>query len=469
MGIARIYQCSRATPGLCTGTASDPQPQLVDSQSVTLTEQAAAIVVPNVVAADTVTLASDTGSVTVAGGGGNADPTLLPIASGQGGNSGAYTAFGVPSMVAGGFYDDPVTSVTVYKVTATAQEPGVTVMVPPYAEFGPHISLPWLNALGETCYTVSTLGEFGNGRFVDLNYTLMLAKGGTPAQRVFNYRNGPAPTSQLRTAFSYNLGTPRICYYLGGTTLNRYNTETNTDANTGNFPRAGMGDTQLHNDINDRWFASRINATGICYTWDSVNNVLHNWGAINDEIHMSRAGVYVWALNSTSDYRQGVLADGPPWSDVFPPAFENSHCAQPTTGFLVGPDPSTGPGPTLHYWDPDTSTWPALGSAGEGCWAHGAGQWHYDNPGGTATWVVSSSYSAGGCPNLADAIGYYRLNDTNLSLVRLLCHHYSSAIDYFAQPHATPSPDGKLVMFGSDMLGADGGNIRSFVALVPTS
>src|SRR5438128_7201445 len=49
-----------------------------------------------------------------------ADPTLLPVASGQGPNMAAYTALNVASQPAGFSYTDPVTGAKGWKVTSSS-------------------------------------------------------------------------------------------------------------------------------------------------------------------------------------------------------------------------------------------------------------------------------------------------------------------------------------------------------------
>jgi len=48
---------------------------------------------------------------------------------------------------------------------------------------------------------------------------------------------------------------------------------------------------------------------------------------------------------------------------------------------------------------------------------------------------------------------------------RLLLHHYSVGITYWDSPWGTPSPDGKVVIFNSNMNGY--GRYDLFVAEVP--
>jgi len=48
---------------------------------------------------------------------------------------------------------------------------------------------------------------------------------------------------------------------------------------------------------------------------------------------------------------------------------------------------------------------------------------------------------------------------------RLVVHHYSASPTYYADPFAQPSPDGKVVIFNSNMNGS--GRYDLFVAEIP--
>jgi len=399
------------------------------------------------------------------GGGDTADPTLLPVATGQAQNSGAYNALNVPGMAAGTSYLDPVVGTRVYKCSNPAFTPGDDNQPPHYAEFGPHVSCPWIHPVtGRTMYTLSTLGQFAGGRLIDFDYTLALTGA---VGVVSNWRT--TPWDELEMGFSFNLSTPRICYYSAGGPVTRFDTGTMAAANTGFFPGPTLADREFMLDKNDAWFVGKTTPDEVVRTWNSQTNQSQNWGVSGNEPKLDRNGGYIYSVETSTDYRQGSLAAGPPWTNPFPADWGASHEATPGNGLLMAADPTTGGGSTLERWDPVTLTRTYLGTGGQGCWAHGAGQWVHGNGAGLLMWVPSSIYDP--CGSLSLAIGYFRFNDTNLTNVRLLCHHYSDAqggLDYFAQPHATPSPDGKIILFGSNML-VTSGRVDSFVALVPTS
>ncbi len=70
---------------------------------------------------------------------------------------------------------------------------------------------------------------------------------------------------------------------------------------------------------------------------------------------------------------------------------------------------------------------------------------------------------------LHEGVGFWQISDVTASNWRLLAHHYSAEdkTDYYTQPHATISPDGKVVMWGSEM-NVVTGRVDVFIALTPT-
>ena len=87
-----------------------------------------------------------------------------------------------------------------------------------------------------------------------------------------------------------------------------------------------------------------------------------------------------------------------------------------------------------------------VGSSG-----HRAGQWVVGNDAGTSQWYVASHYAGSTLPG-ALAVVFVRADGSD---VRFLAHHYSKGTaSYRRQPHATVSPDGRLVAFELDKIGA---------------
>ena len=77
----------------------------------------------------------------------------------------------------------------------------------------------------------------------------------------------------------------------------------------------------------------------------------------------------------------------------------------------------------------------------------------HGNEPGLDRWVLASAYNGGSERLLHEGVGFWQISDVTASNWRLLAHHYSAGNkrDYYTQPHATMSPDGKVVMWGSEM------------------
>src|SRR6266853_1424390 len=123
-------------------------------------------------------------------------------------------------------------------------------------------------------------------------------------------------------------------------------------------------------------------------------------------------------------------------------------------GWFVG----LGDGSTAFAWNSAT----ALGSDEAGNWIQSdaevggnlSRQWSYLTGTGVQPWSSLLLWN--------QAIGVQRADGSDQ---RLLLHHYSVGITYWDSPWGTPSPDGKVVIFNSNMNGS--GRYDLFVAEVP--
>jgi len=401
-------------------------------------------------------------------GGGPADPTLLPVATKQAPYLRAYEALGVGALKAGGSYLDPATGVTVYRVTDAHTPAGNQRAVPDYADGGPFMSLPWTSG-GKTYYTLYLQVRVGSNEhyLVDFNY-------GDGA--FSNWRGAPTGASgELLWSFSSSPATPRIAYYLAGRTLHRYDTEGMTQANIGNFPHTfgiGKDGDWLSVDTNDRWFVCQEKFDGgTIAAWNSQTNVEHRGATA--EPHMIRDGSFVMGAEdraSTHENLSGQVVSNTALLNLATgvltrPDQPESHPAGAANGFFMSVNPHQRGGPQLYRFEAATATQTRLGGRGAiiGGSGHFAGQWVVDNLPGLSMWMLFSGWGSRGLLN--NAIAFIPFNATPDN-VRLLAHHYSQVTDYYAQPHATVSPDGRLVLFGSDMNAS--GRIDAFLVKVPT-
>jgi hypothetical protein len=379
----------------------------------------------------------------------------------------AYNGLNVRGMAAGTSYADPVTGVRVWKATSATVPSANSYAVNLYSEGPTQVSREWAPGR-HTVLTVLSSGAFYLGDF----------------QRGVGFSNWrPLPGGSTHLTFSKNAATPRIAYITTSDgRLRRYDTGTNSWADTGLFPAAfnsGNG-VWLQQDRNDRWFVALGAVGGSVIAWNSQTGELRSRTVSGlDEPYFDKDGRYVfmnhgsttstiWDLQSNTTY--GIRAPGASGFGHMPAL----------RSFFLAADVNTGNG-IMPIWRLDPT--PAgnhvqIGTFNNGYSPdfHWSGQWLQDagelpNEDLTRQWALVSTFNetftaTGG--GVKEGIGLMRLDGSDL---RLLAHHYSTNfgggdLGYWSQPHATTSPDGKLVLFSSSMLGS--GRADLFAIEVPT-
>jgi len=399
---------------------------------------------------------------------GVADPTLLPVASGQAPNFAAYSALNVASQPAGFSYNDPVTGVRIWKVSSsTVPLVNGTGVGHDYSDGGNEVSLGW--GTNNNTHTIMMLpnGISGNNYIVDFtrgvgfsNYRLLTVQ----------------PLRDLCFSFSNLASQPRIAYILTGSQLVRYNTATLQVENTGNFPLAISAFGWLHHDKNDVWFTGLLADNVTVWAWNSqTNQYLTHYESWTNEGRLERDGRYI-ALNGGNNGTSVRLWDlstntlGPTQTD---PTYWFAHVGNLRGGLWITEDAnitnplaedvySVGGGQIVKTQLSYTS--------GSGLLAHHSGNWVQSDAdlGGNLAkqWYYTSGYYTTGSGWLwLNAVGLGRADGSDR---RLLCHHYDVSLfttQYYATPWGKPSPDGKVVIFDSDMNGS--GRYDLFVAEVP--
>jgi hypothetical protein len=395
---------------------------------------------------------------------GSADPTRLPVATGQVPNVVAYLALDVPGQPAGFSYRDPETGVRVWKVTSSTTPTANSGVGHDYSDGPNEVSLGW--------------GPNNN------THTILIGRGArdyhvvdfTRGAGFSNYRRLPVqPRQDLGVSFSNLPNQARIAYILTGSQVVRFNTASMQVENTGNFPinlSAVGGFGWLQHDKNDMWFAGLTNDQSTAFAWNSQTNELrtHSESWLN-EPRLERDGRYIALTNTNSTIRIWDLVTntfGPTQSDrihiwlghnanlrgqwvttdVNASAPFDLDRYYPSGGQIVKTrilDNSAGPG--VHHSGNWVQSDPELGNNLNKQWSFVSG---VDNTAFTATALWKQG------------IGVVRSDGSD---TRLLLHHYSATSTYWADPFAKPSPDGKVVIFNSDMRGS--GRYDLFVAEMP--
>ena len=401
------------------------------------------------------------------------DLTQLPMATGQAPNVSAYSALNVGGMAAGGSYRDPVSNVRVWKVTSGSMPAANPGAHHDYADGAVQVSRGW--GAGGNSHTLLVYLDYVGFYLVDFTRGVGLSNWRQPAA---------GPSGDLAFTFSNNPATPQIAYVYTGSQLVRLNTATNQVQNTGNFPKSGGGGW-LQQDKNDAWFVYTSGPDQVT-AWNSqTNQTLPRTFAGLDEPRLERDGRYAAVIAGSGVYGWDLQTNT--LTAVMPrSAAPFYHAASARRYFYsFNSDLSA---PWQDYRLDFTSGSPVRTQFGPsvGVYVHGAGQWIQDDAsvGGDLTkqWVVLSTYDRGPSvpqsptdPNpqtgvmdtrnlLQNAIGYRRLDGSEARYLVGWYGSYNSG-DYWALPKGTPSPDGKVVVFDSEMNAA--GRYDAFIAEVP--
>ncbi len=361
----------------------------------------------------------------------------------------AYDALNVPAMRAGQSFSDPVTGVRTVKVTdSRTPQGGDGNWVVFYSTLGLQISQPWGPNWDQ--YTLIFHSPTGSPHLVD--YQL----GGTTS----NYR--AAPAGEGRTSFARTPGNERILYVQTGSQLRRYDTASDSYADTGRFPYSwrtlSNGQAWLTVNKDETW------ATAVQSLNSATATALNlRTGAVQTRVF---PGLNELAIGS-GDVAWVIAGQQKVWNldsntiedvNLPPRAPRLSHTAT-LDGFIHYFDYAAGGGiwPAYRIFDDNSRTgFPAI----EGYWSdtHSSGHW-WDVPSGKDPYSLQSH---SGSPRSSDTasweFGLIFVN-TRTSAKRVLGHHYSikpsgipgAASSYYDESHATISNDGKIVLFTSTM------------------
>jgi len=390
------------------------------------------------------------------------DPTLLPVAARQAPNVLAYAALQVATQPAGFSYNDPVSGVKVWKATSSTTPAPNSGAGHDYADGANQVSRGW--GPNNNTHTLLIRGDGMEYHLVDF----------TRGAGFSNYRLLPPtarPMRDLRFTFSSVAGQERIAYVISGGQLKRFNTATMQVENTGNFPLTAALFGWLQQDKNDEWFVGLVDQQ-TAFAWNSrTNQLLTHAETWLNEPRLERDGRYVILTNTQDIIRLWDLSNnsfGPQQSAAPALFFHNANLR----GQWVGTDPNT-PAPFAQdryaaIGGQITRTQILAQSAGA---RHHAGNWIQSDAelGGDLNrqWSFVSGFGNAPWENMflwQQAIGVERSDGSDQ---RFLLHHYSLEIPliYFSLPMGMPSPDGKVVIFNSNMSGS--GRYDLFVAEMP--
>jgi hypothetical protein len=405
-----------------------------------------------------------TNGITVPGS--NINLGLLPVAAAP--NPAAYTALNVPGMAAGAAFRDPATGTRTVKLTSNGT-PSASQFWTIYATQGLQISQPWGANLNQ--YTIAFI-DSSPGSLHLCDYTL----GGTTS----NYRTVPGGGAG-RVSFSRLAGQAQILYVQSGSQLSRYNTATNSAANTGIFPIAWSTDPTpqcwLMLNQAETWATgvnpsdsavTAVNTTTGKVITQTLSGIDEIYSGYNDVAlincdsggHGSTAG-YVWNLNTNT-----LTSLGLPFGNM--PTI--SHVPS-MRGFWIATNTMTGLGgmPLFRINEDGSHSQVSIFQGYYGQW-HACGHWKQSA--GLDQYVLYSMLGAPSndwTPSLEYGLVFGRCDNGS---TRVLGHHYSvvppaSTQSYWTQAHASQSNDGRLVIFTSNMLNSARDDV--FLMEVPVS
>ena len=397
-------------------------------------------------------------------GGTVADPTQLPAASGQTRVASTYGR----NVAAGATYVDATTGTTILKLTSSSVPSSNSGIYHGYSSGGPVISQEWESG-GVKYHTV----WLQTGHFVDIRMDTF----GTT-----NWRSAPA-TGELEGCFSCNTATPRIFYYLSGNTIVRYNTATNSAAPSGIFPKSigstGSSPTWLQTQLDDAWIVGMWNSNHTVFCVRTSDGYQRNFsspqlGEVIDEPHIDRGLGYVYLSVDGTAPNCGLIANMETGAVVnltgTNSTYPNDDHSDSLYGGLVCPGSwiPTPKAACLIHSDRSVTT-RSYGGSSPIAWNgefHTGAQWMIGQTDPDNSWYVVDNVSGG----VAAVIEYHMIGyvNTGNSTARLICCGDNSGTGYNTggQMHPTLSPDGKLMMWTSNMNGS--GRYDVFVARIPT-
>jgi hypothetical protein len=376
------------------------------------------------------------------------DPLLLPEATAsQAPLKAAYEALGVPSLAAGRSYLDPTTAVKVFKLTSATWPAAGASWRNGSFEGGNEVSLPQDGGTR----AVRVRQDRGDWWLVDF----------APAAGASNPRpltGDLAPSSDLAFTFSNNPATPYYAYVGSGSLVRRIDIRTMTEAPGNGWPVTGQaGATWLHQSENDGlfvWMRGGQRPTLVAFEPGTGTTKTYAHAGL-DAPRIDRAGRYVGLLAGHAlavwDWNTGEVT----WSTAADPDISVTHAASLKRRWLAS-GPSGGAASDVVVIAPDAAhSTRLLSGALEGTLSHGSGNW-IQHPG-----------------DLDDQWALFQHRARAFVLLtpggqrRLLAHPYDTTTDDARDTSATLSPDGRYVLFTSDM----GGSFRRdvFLAQLPVS
>jgi len=380
------------------------------------------------------------------------DIRAMVDAIGQRPDSAWYRSFGVDALPAGATYTDPASGLTVCKVTdkdrAVPRASGSFTFA---YENGPsQISSHWSDGVTMK-HTIAVMdGSAGTLDLVDI----------APPCDLSNWRPGPSGVSGDQDfSFANNPATPRVAYFIRGDSIHMYDTATDTEVRTRDFPVPGFGaDVWFQSDGMDTVFVglARGSPDSAVAFFRSDATVTRATTSVFNEPYLELNGVYtLLQTGGSTEYTQFVWNMRDDVIDTVHSGFNRPvfHAASlfnrwsaidVNTGGITGYmnlQASSG-SHTAHYTD----------SRGFCAASHDGNGWKQPDAREDEQFYVVSHWNDRAWNSCSGALGHTLVRLTG-NVQKLLAHHYHDADGnntYWQLGFAQQSVDGWWFCFASD-------------------
>jgi hypothetical protein len=274
----------------------------------------------------------------------------------------------------------------------------------------------------------------------------------------------------LAFTFSNNPATPYYAYVSDGSAIRRFDLRTMREVPGDGWPQADPNAVWMHQSENDGMFVWMRGSTGpttVIYEPATGTKKTYTDSLVN-EPRIDRAGRYVgFVMNSPANGLKvwDWNTNGITWSSTGDPGIPFGHCASLRRRWYQVNWNASFP-PPFATWTPDvTNSGVNIGGPANATLVHGNGNWIQHPADLGDQWAVFTHYGSLRPPES------YWLAPGGMVLItangqrRLLGHPYNTTSDYTFLSFAKFSPDGKYVLFTSNMNGSPRSDL--FLAELP--
>ena len=400
-------------------------------------------------------------TVTVPSSGGTPDPTLLLVATtSQVPLTGAYNALNVPAIAAGGWYLDPTTGVKIYKLTSGTFPTSSPNWGHDYSEGGDEVSLPYN---GNT-RAVLVRQNGGAWWLVDFTPGVGVGNGRQLAGRL-------APCFDQSFSFSNNPATPYYAYVSNCSAIIRFDIRTLTEAPGNGWPISESNACWLQQSENDGLFTWLRGQSGpTVAAFEPATNTLKTYtnSGVN-EPRIDRAGRYIGlSMNSPPEalFVWDFTTSSIIWQTSGDPGIPFSHNASLRRRWLVVDWNSSAPHQYAMFIPDVANSGQYIGGPANANDFYGNGNWIQHPADLNDQWAVFSTMeglqSSGGGWLAPGGMVLITPNGQR----RLLGHPYNTGTNYTFYSFVRFAPDGRYVLFTSDMDGSGRNDV--FLAELPS-